>query len=245
MYKGRQVLCIIPARGGSVGLPGKNIRLFGGLPMLAHNIGKARKLPEIDRLLVSTDSAEIAAVARQYGAEVPFLRDPSLAASDTPMAPVVVDAVERVIAAGAQVDIALMLQANSPLLRPSDILRVLDTLVDNDLDVVFTVAEASHPPQWSLCLDGGRPEFAFQGPESSIGFRRQDQETLYRSTGAVFAVAADYLLGNRERVRLCLPAEGQRSGVVVTDRLSAMDIDTEDDFRIAEAILQAGVCHHE
>lgn len=233
MIDGKRFICIIPARGGSQGLPGKNIMPVGGLPMIAHAIEKALSVGTMDRVLVTTDDPAIAAVSREYGAEVPFLRSPELARSETPMVPVILDALER---AGESYHYALMLQANSPLLRPEQITEVAEKIVREELDVVFTVSEASHPPQWTIRLQGGAPSFAFTDMRRQVGERRQEQETLYRSTGAVYAVAVDYLTNNIATARLCLPLAGQRSGVVVTDPLSAVDVDTELDYLLAETI---------
>ena len=236
MYSGKKIVCIIAARGGSAGLPGKNIMPIGGKPMIAHAIEKARYNRFIDRVIVSTDSQEIAKVAEDWGAEIPFLRDPSLAQSTTPMPPVIIDVLDRLNAIGSRFDVAVMLQANSPLLAATDIDRVISDLIDRDMDVVFTVCEAGHPPQWSIRLREGTPSFAFIDETSTIGERRQEQETLYRSTGAIYAVRVPFLYQHGNNVRLCLPMAEQRSGVVVTDPLSAVDIDTELDFLVAEAL---------
>ena len=236
MLEGRKIICIIPARGGSVGLPGKNIRPVAGKPMIAHAIEKALSVREIDRVIVSTDSETIAEVARSHGADVPFLRDAALARSDTPMTPVIIDALSRVEAEGEYYDYAVMLQANSPLLRSEEILAVTQKIVTESHDVVFTVCEVGHPPQWTLHLRPDGPAFAFHDMCDTSGDRRQDLDVLYRSTGAVYAVSIPYLFGNPATARLCLPAPGQRSAVVVTDCFSSVDIDTELDLLLAKAI---------
>lgn len=238
MIDDKRFICIIPARGGSQGLPGKNIMPIGGAPMIAHAIAKGLASGALDRVLVSTDDPAIARVAREHGAEVPFLRDAALARSDTPMVPVIIDVLERLAACGEHYDYALMLQANSPLLLGEQIDEVARKIVREDLDVVFTVAEVPHPPQWTIRLGEDGPSFAFMDLTQEAGERRQEQEQLYRSTGAIFAVRTKYLMRNSATARLCLPVAGQRSGVVVTDPRSAVDIDTELDFLLAETIFQ-------
>lgn len=240
MYKGKKILALIPARGRSVGLPRKNIKMLGNKPMIAYAIQKALFIKTIDRVIVTTEDPEIADIAKTYGAEVPFLRDPMLAQNDTPMLAVIIDAINH-IDSGQHFDYAIMLQANSPLTRLSDIVTVIEKITENDVDVVFTVTKASHPPQWSLTLEKDSPRFAFLGTDERIGVRRQDEDVLYRSTGAVFAVRVDYLLKNQEKARLCLPSLGQRTAVVITDNISSIDIDNELDFFLAETILYKGM----
>lgn len=237
MIADKKILAIIPARGGSKGLPDKNIKVINGKPMIAHSIEKAFAVPGIDRLIVSTDDENIAKVAREYGVEVPFLRNPQLARSDTPMTPVIIDAVQKVQNENGPYDYALMLQANSPLTRVQDISAVMHKIISCKLDVVFTVSEATHPPQWTLRIDEGAPKFAFLDEKVNIGERRQDQETLYRSTGAVYSVYIPYLLNNKVGARLCLPAPNQKTGVIVSDIYSSIDIDNELDFYLTETII--------
>jgi CMP-N,N'-diacetyllegionaminic acid synthase len=241
MLNGHRILSIIPARGGSQGLPGKNIKLLQGKPLIAYSIEKARKCQEIDYLMVSTDDEQIAQIARQYGADVPFLRAPELATHTTPMIPVIVDAVRQLMHSGATFDYAIMLQANSPLIQQADIQRVLHTLIQEHLEVVFTVCQISHPPQWALILELYGPQFAFFHDEGQLLTQRQAEQPLFRSTGAVYAVKIDYLLQHQQTARLCLPARGQRTGTIITDPLSAIDIDHELDFYLAETILAKGL----
>lgn len=236
MYKGKKILCLIPARGGSKGLPGKNIKELNGKPLISYSIEKALKLPEIDRVVVSTDDKAIAETAIKYGAEVPFLREAGLARSTTPIIPVIMDAVSRLKSQGASYDYALVLQANSPLTLPEDITRALHKVIDEKLDVVFTVSEIPHPPQWALKITGSTPQFAFADDTVKIGHSRQQEEVLFRSTGAAYIVKLDYLFKNTATARVCLPAAGQRTGVVMTDCYSSVDIDTELDFHLADTI---------
>jgi N-acylneuraminate cytidylyltransferase len=164
------------------------------------------------------------------------MRDAQLARSETPMVPVIIDAIQRVQQTDGPYDCALMLQANSPLSRIEDIEAVLYKITSGECDVVFTVSEVSHPPQWTITVENGRPDFAFVDVQSAIGERRQDQKPLFRSTGAIYAINVRYLFSHADSARLCLPAAGQRSGVVITDVYSSTDIDSELDFFVAETI---------
>ena len=238
MFNGKKILCIIPARAGSCGLPGKNVLPIAGKPMIAHAIEKALRVQEIDRIIVSTDSPMIADIARSHGAEAPFLRSSDLARDESPMIPVIVDAVDRLEVQGSKYDYAVMLQANSPHLQSDEIQAVINKIVLGEYDVVFTVCEISHPPQWSLCIDSVEPQFAFSDVADMASERRQEMDVCYRSTGAVYAVSIPYLLENEKTARLCLPASNQRSAVVVTSQYSGVDVDTELDYLLAKAIFE-------
>lgn len=231
-----RILALIPARGGSERLPNKNIKLFNGKPMIAHCICKAIAMSEVDSVVVSTDSPEIAEIATHFGAQVPFLRDAALARKDTPFVAVVEDAIER-LQALYDYDYILLLQANSPLTEIEDMRAVVRRIVDKDLDVVFTITPASHPPQWSLRVNDERPSFAFWKDDDRKLDRSQDQETLYRSTGAAVAFNIIYFTRHTDTLRLCFSARNQRTEVVITNPLSAVDIDTELDYLLASAIL--------
>lgn len=238
MFLNKKIIAIVPARGGSVGLPDKNIKIINGKPMIAHSLEKALKVKELDKLIVSTDDKKIAGIAKKYGAAVPFLRDKMLARNDTPMNEVILDAISKMRDAGEEYDYAIMLQANSPLIRIEDIHSVLRKIIKEKLDVVFTVAEIHHPPQWALKVKDNDVKFAFLKDRGKKIVQRQKEEVLYRSTGAVYAVRISYLLNKRSKTRLCLPATGQRTGAVITDMFSSVDIDNELDFYLADTIFK-------
>ena len=232
MYKGKRILGLICARGGSSGVPGKNIADFFGKPMIALAIEKLRSLEEVDRVVVDTDSPDIAEVAAAYGAEIPFMRPGELARGDTPMLPVIrhcMTMLEPDI-----FDFLILAQANSPLSRANDMRKGLRKIVDENLDVVFSVAPCGHPPQWTLALDEGIPQYAFPGYATSRPACRQENRQLYRTTGAFSCAKVEHVLYG-EYVQLCLPAEGQRSSVIMTDTISSVDIDTPEDLVIAKA----------
>jgi len=143
MHKSSHILCIITARGGSKRLPGKNIKLLLGKPLIAYGIEAAKKSKYIDRVIVSTDSEEIAAVARGYGAEVPFMRPMELAQDDTPSVPVLQHAVNVVEEAGDTVDIMVLVQPTSPLVLASDIDAAIEKLVASGAPTCVSVSEST------------------------------------------------------------------------------------------------------
>lgn len=221
------VVAIIPARGGSKGLPGKNCLPLAGKPLLAYTIEAARGCGLIDRVVVSTDDPTIAGVAKQYGAEVPFLRPPELARDETPTEPVLAHAVEWLEREeGYRVDIVVFFQ-------PTDIFRkrwmveqvVTRLLADDSLDSVF-VAYKTHKNFWRR-IDGRWVRLA---PDIGYG-PRQTREALYREdTGLACATRARFI---REGRRL-----GDRVDLVITDDVcTGVDIHDELDFWIAERLL--------
>ena len=130
MSSNGKVLAVIPARGGSKGLPGKNIRSFAGLPLIAHSILFAKMCPEIDRCIVSTDSSEIAEVARRYDADVPFLRPSDLAQDDTPMWPVIHHALDYVEeSGGVKYELVILLDPTSPGREPADVAETVRRII--------------------------------------------------------------------------------------------------------------------
>lgn len=237
--KKTNIVGIIPARGGSKGIPRKNIRPLLGKPLIYYTLSTALRCKALDRVVVSTEDEEIARIAKACGAEVPFLRPSFLAADETPMLPVVKHALDWLLQnEGYSCQVAVVLQANSPLMRTEDIDRVIEKLVTSRADVVYTVCKVEHPAQWLQRLEGDMPSFIF--PESQIGDfkRRQNLESLFRSTGTISAIRTDYLLQNYERnPRLHLPLMGQNSRVVVLDPISSLDIDSLMDLYLAETIL--------
>ena len=143
-----RVLAVIPARGGSTGLPGKNIRPLAGIPMIVHSILLAKLCPEIDRCVISTDSPEIAEVARRGGGEAPFLRPAELAKSDTPMWPVLKHALSTVeTLEDRKYGYVVLLDPTSPTRLPEDVAEACRRLaVRSDADGILTVSKPHFSP---------------------------------------------------------------------------------------------------
>lgn len=224
-----RVVCIIPARAGSKGVPGKNVRLLGGKPLIAHSIEHAQDSRYIDRIIVSTDGEDIAEAARQAGAEVPFMRPAELASDTAGTIDVllhVADWLEK--EDGWPFDVLVLLHATTPLRTPQDIDTSIDLLVNEHADSVFSVAEAYRNPYFNMVeLDSaGVPHLVKEGSFAS----RQEAPTVYDLNSSIYVWWRDTLVEGR---RVILP----NSRVHVMSRESSVDIDEELDFRIAEMLL--------
>jgi len=179
-------LAVIPARGGSKGLPGKNIRPLAGLPLLVHSVRCAERVARVQRIVVSTDSPEIAEVARRAGAEVPFLRPAELARDDTPTMPVLQHALaEMARRDGRAYGSVLLLEPTSPARLPDDVDRAF-TLLDADpgADGVVACSRPHFNPLYVGVVErGGYIAPAFEG---AAHVRRQDAPELFRINGALY-----------------------------------------------------------
>lgn len=222
-----RVVAIIPARGGSKGLPRKNVRLLGGKPLIAHTIEAAKAATSVDRVIVSTEDPEIAEVAARWGAEVPFLRPPELAQDLTPTEPVLQHAVEWLERQqGYRAEIVVFLQSTNIFRTPAMIDQVVAALQDDPAVESAFVAYPTHKNFWRRTAHGVvrlAPDLAY-GP-------RQTREPLYREdTGIALATRAAVIKAGK-RI-------GQRVAIVPNeDEASAIDIHTEFDLWLAEQVL--------
>ena len=220
-------LAVIPARGGSKRIPRKNIREFLGVPVIAHSIRAARESAVFDRIVVSTDDEAIAAVAREHGAETPFLRPAALADDHADTASVVAHAIEWARGAGHAPAQACCIYATAPFVRAGDLRAGLELLRAGDWDFVFTAVEFDAPVQRGFQFDDdGGVRMLF--PEH-FATRSQDLPPVFHD-------AAQFYWGRAEawmpRARLF----GERSTALRLPRHRVQDIDTEDDWRRAEAM---------
>ncbi|GHG69417.1 pseudaminic acid cytidylyltransferase [Alishewanella longhuensis] len=219
-------IVIIPARGGSKRIPRKNIKDFCGKPMLAYPIQAALQSGIIDKVVVSTDDQEIAAIAQQYGAEVPFLREPELADDYTGTTAVIRDAILRLQQLGWSLDSCACLYATTPLLNANLIRALQQELITTNADYVFTAARFSFPIQRALVLTetGGIIPF----DSTSIGKRSQDLQPTFHDAGQLYwAKAATWL-------DLSKSVFGTHSRLFELPSHLVQDIDTPDDWRRAE-----------
>jgi CMP-N,N'-diacetyllegionaminic acid synthase len=216
------VLGLIPARAGSKGVARKNLRELAGKPVLAWTVEAALACQLLDRVLVSTDDDEIAAFARACGAEVPFARPAELANDDTPDLPVYRHALE---ALGDEFDVVAWLRPTAPLRTADDIAAAVRLLDETGADCVRSVCEAEHSPYWMGRVEEGRLVPLLGDPPP----RRQLLPPVYRLNGAVDAVrcasVGDELFGGDVRA-------------YVMPRERSVDLDTELDFLLAEALLR-------
>ena len=223
-------IAIIPARGGSKRIPRKNIRDFCGKPMIAWSIEAALESGCFDRVIVSTDDAEIAEVARRHGAEVPFLRPAELSDDHTGTIPVIRHAIESVGAAGAGVDYVCCVYATAPFVRAEDLRRGFDILLESGGDYAFSVTSYPFPIQRAIRITGqGRVEMFH--PER-FGARSQDLEEAWHDAGQFYWGRAEAWLA--ERV-IFSPA----SAPVPLPRHRVQDIDIQEDWVRAEWLFRA------
>jgi CMP-N-acetylneuraminic acid synthetase len=222
-----RVLAIVPARGGSKGVPGKNVRKLAGRTLLDYAALAARDSGVIDRIVLSTDSDEIADAGRRAGMEVPFMRPAALAQDDTPMLPVIEHAIESLAAEGWTSDVIVLLQPTSPLRRPSHVRDAVKMLQDSQADSVVTVTEVPRhlSPDYVMRLDDGvlRP-FLDNGARVT---RRQDARPAYSREGTVYAFWQTTLerFGN---------IYGERCQPLMIDAADSLSIDSPADWAEAE-----------
>ena len=235
-----RVLAVIPARGGSKGLPGKNTRPLAGLPLIAHSIRAAALTEAVTRCVITTDSEEIAAVAREYGGEAPFLRPVQLAADDTPMAPVVRHALEWCERQEGQPYAAvLLLDPTSPARVPQQLTDAAERLFANDgLDGVISVSEPTFNPVWVGVRGGASADAALERYfEAGTGVtRRQDVERFLRINGNFYLWRSDFV----RRLQSSWFDEGRHAGVEIPEP-QAFSIDDDYELRVIEALIVAGV----
>ena len=232
-----RILAVVPARGGSRGLPGKNTRLLCGLPLVVHAVRAAEATPGITRAVVTTDSQEIADLARAHGADVPFLRPRELAADDTPMAPVIAHAIATVESMeGASYDAVVLLDPTSPARDVHRITTAIEMLwQDPLLDGVVSVSEPTFQPEWV----GVRQEGATLSRYFSSGVgvtRRQDTDRYLRINGNFYVWRA----ASARALSRSWFDEGRYSGVEIPEA-QAFSIDDDYEFRLIEALVAAGL----
>lgn len=224
------IVGVIPARGGSKGLPGKNIKPINGKPMIGHVIEAAKAAGKLDRVVVSTDSEEIGEVASGFGAEV--FRRPDDISGDTAAIEESVRHVVRMIRQneGVETDIAVLMQANVPVRKPGAIDEVVQTLIDSDRDSVVSAFRVNQRPEWMKRVDETGALVPFM---ECRDYRRQLLPDLYLLDGAVMAIRTSVLFATEGRsgVHVYL---GDNIGFVEYDRIYSLDVDTPEDYEIVE-----------
>jgi N-acylneuraminate cytidylyltransferase len=231
-----ELLAVIPARGGSKGLPGKNTRPFAGHPLIAHTILMSRLVPEIDRCIVSTDSDEIAAVARQYGADVPFRRPPELATSEIAIWPVLQHALAEVERQeGRTYQYLLLTDPTSPARLPeqvSDAFRKLKATPS--ADGIVAVSKPDFNPYW-VCVVEKNGWMVDLMPDAGEYIRRQDVPAVYRINGSFYIWPAEFVR------RATSWRHGAKLLPYITPEERAFAIDTLEEFRKAELLVRSGM----
>lgn len=226
-------LAIIPARSGSKGVPGKNIKALHGKPLIGYTVEAVLQSPyfEAEDVICSTDSPEIAEVARTFGAAVPWLRPPELAQDDTSSAAVVEDLVTRLDSHGRVYQHLVLLQPTSPLRTVTHINQAIEFYLEKKADAVISVAPVRESPFWMKTMDeAGVLSNLISLPEEYR--QRQQLPLVYRPNGAIYIIRTEVFL----RERSFCPAG---SYGFVMDHHSSVDIDEEFDWIIAESLVKA------
>jgi CMP-N-acetylneuraminic acid synthetase len=229
MIDGKKVLGLIIARGGSKGLPGKNIKELNGLPLLAYSVMAGLQSQYIDDVVISTDDDQIADVAKKYGCEVPFMRPAELASDSAKSIDVIRHVLETM--ADRDYDIFVLLQPTTPFRTASHIDESLEMMMSKGADSVVSVTEAEHHPMWMNTLPDDMCMAEFMRPEAE-NKNRQDLPKQYRINGGVYAVRCSYMLASNKLY-------SDKSYAYLMDSQSSVDIDNEIDFKLAEAILNS------
>ncbi|MBW1740293.1 MAG: acylneuraminate cytidylyltransferase family protein [Deltaproteobacteria bacterium] len=226
------VMGFVFARGGSKGVPRKNVRLLAGKPLIAYAIETGLESGLINRVIVSTEDPEIAETARKHGAEVPFMRPKELALDDTPewLAWQHAVRVMKELEPDIPFDVFVAIPPTSPLRSVDDVDNCIKALIHGDTDVVITVREAERSPYFNMVRidENGMARLVIE-PEDKV-FRRQDVPPVFDITTVAYAARPDFIL-RAESI-----FEGKVKAIhVPVER--ALDIDTEWDFKVAECIL--------
>jgi len=225
----RSCIAVIPARGGSKRVPKKNIRPMCGKPIIAYTIDAALKCDLFSSVIVSTDSQEIAEISREYGAEVPFIRTKYLSDDFTPVSIVTLDVLKRVDKDGTHFSNVAQLLPNCPLRDSGDITNSFSQFINNQAGSQISVTKYGwFNPWWAMTKNSNH--FLFPIFEDRIKERSQDLPDLFCPTGAIWWIQSETL--RREKTFHC---ENRTGWEIPWDH--AIDIDTEDDWKMAEFIM--------
>jgi len=225
------MLALIPARGGSKGLPGKNIRLFAGKPLIVYSIEAAKLAPSVSQVICSTDSHEIAAIAKEYGAEVPFMRPPELAQDHSLAIDNYIYTVDRLMnEKHTEIKELVVLLPTAPLRNANHVEEAIALFKAKNADSVVSYYPAPHPVQWHKYIDDNGILRSFF-PETTLA-NRQDEKQAYLPNGAIYIFKYELLKIKRAYYSDC-------SYPYIMPARASVDIDTADDFAYAEYLLHS------
>lgn len=229
MYKNKKILAIIPARGGSKGVPKKNIIEIGGKPLIAYSIHCGLDSKYIDKVFVSTDDKEIARVAKSFGGEVPFLRPEELAQDGSKTIDSLVYTVNKLKELGETYDYLVLLQPTVPLRKTIHVDEAIEKLLESNFHDLVSVSEVhDHPILMRKVKDNGELENLLPLPSS---VRRQDFPKIYRVDGAIYIMKLDENFNINTS-----PNDGKLSYIM--EKKYSTDIDTYLDIKIVEYYLE-------
>ncbi len=225
-----RILCVIPARAGSKGVPGKNIRLINGKPLLAYTIESTIASNCFNKIMVSTESEKISIIAKEYGAEVPFYRHSDLAQDDTTSDEVIFNVLTELANLNQTYDIVVLRDCTVPFIDENDIRGALKLFLDNDCDAVFCSIRA-HPNPYFGMMEPNKDGFLVSSkvPFSDIT-RRQDAPVVYDVDG-MFILNVQHFL-NTKKI-----SSGRILPYVISKEHGHM-IDFEFDFKVAELLIK-------
>lgn len=219
-------IAIIPARSGSKGLVNKNVKEINGIPLLAYSIKAAKESGLFCEVMVSTDSELYAEIAISYGATVPFLRDAETSGDKASSWAVVEEVLTRYKQNNQYYDTVCLLQPTSPLRTALDINKAYKLLEEKQADAISSVCEVDHSPLWCMTLPESLSLYEFR-MKNKGNKPRQDLGNYYRLNGAIYIRTIDYT-----RETICI--NDKREYAYIMDKRSSIDIDTMEDFEMAE-----------
>ena len=230
MYNNKKILAVIPARGGSKGLAGKNIKPLLGKPLILWSVEQAKNSKYIDEIFVSTDSREIADIVEADGHKIPYLRPACLADDNASSMDVLLNVIEFYEKNGQFFDIILLLQPTSPLRTPDDIDGAVEYFFMKKATGVISVTQAEHHPLWANVLPQDLSLKGFLAPEIK-NKNRQQLPVYYRYNGAIYLTYTDYFKEHKEFL-------GDEAYAYVMPQYRSVDIDSIYDFKLAEIIMK-------
>ncbi|ABM70626.1 acylneuraminate cytidylyltransferase family protein [Prochlorococcus marinus] len=236
----KKYYCLIPARGGSKGIKGKNIKLLEGKPLIAYTIECAKESRIFEKIFVSTDDSQIAKVAKDYGAQIPFMRDASLGGDRTHMFKVYKEFAKKLTAIKDE-DILMILLPTNPLRNIEDIHLVKNAYEnDKDLEWVFTCNECEHHPYRAVrvCEKTNIMQPFFPIENKVMWSNRQELPKAYRFNGAIISGKTGLIRNNEEYPIDSFNYMDAKVKGVVSSEYSRLDIDTMLDFRFIESLLK-------
>lgn len=218
MIENKKVLAIIPARGGSKGVPRKNIRNLAGKPLISWTIEEAKKSKYIDRLILSSEDDEIIKIAKEHGCEVPFVRPNELAQDDTPGIEPLLHALKEVEGC----DYVISLQPTSPLRTADEIDGCIEKMLATNSPACVSVTEPTHSPYWMYKVNDKEKMIPLI-EQDRFAIRRQDLQAVYALNGAVYVAEVDWLKQSKSFLT-------EETAAFIMPNNRSYDIDTEEDF---------------
>lgn len=237
MINDKSVLAVIPARGGSKGIPRKNIKELCGKPLIAWTIEEGLKSKYIDRLIVSTENEEIAEISKKYGAEVPFLRPEELSRDDTPGIEPIIHSIKWLKEhSQIEYDYICVLQCTSPFRRSRHIDEALEILINKNGDCIVSVCESEISPYWMKKIENGIMKDFIENVQFYV--RRQDLPKIYRLNGAIYIGKTSFVLKNKNWY-------GDNTLPYIMQKSDSIDIDDMLDFKIAQILMEEKIHNHD